>query len=472
MFVLETIQSDGISQLSYLVGDTKTGHAAVIDPRTDVDVYIDLARKHGLSITHVFETHIHADFVSGSRSLAERVGTAQIFLSIEQSDYEFTGTPLKDQQQFDFGSFTLTARHTPGHTPEHMSFEICEAKNADRIWGVFTGDSLFVGSAGRPDLLGSGQTDVLAQKQFETLYDYYLELEDHVLIYPCHGAGSACGADISDRLVSTIGYERRTNDFLRCHDFAEFENLVVGGAPPVPAHYPILKKINAAGPEIMEHLPTIPALPPQQFKSVAREPGVTIIDTRSMLAFGGGHIEGAINIEDRPELSNWVGEMFDPEQKLLLVVDDESKIDEVQRLIVRTGHSLFAGYLAGGMKAWETSAMELVTLPQWSIYDLREQMASNPKLTVLDARSPDEFDAGHIPNAMHYYVAEMRNRIDGLDKDQPYVTYCASGYRASLASSLMQARGFKNVANVTGSCKAWEAAGFPVEQPKQTANAS
>lgn len=472
MFVLETIHTEGISQLSYLVGDTETGQAAVIDPRTDVDVYLDIARKHGLSITHIFETHIHADFVSGSLSLADRVGTADVFLSGEQADYEFGASSVADGQQFEFGSFLLTARHTPGHTPEHMSFEIGNAKEGDRIWGVFTGDSLFVGSAGRPDLLGASETQDLARQQYETLYDYFLKLEDHVLIYPCHGAGSACGADISDRLVSTIGYERRTNSFLRCHDFEEFESLVVDGAPPVPAHYPVLKRVNANGPEIMHRMPTIPALPPQRFRTAARQPGVSVIDTRTMLAFGGGHVAGAINIEDRPEISNWLGEMFDADQALLLVVDQDTDVEQIQRLIVRTGHSLFAGYLAGGMKAWETAGMELETLTQWSVFRLQEQMANDPGLTVLDVRSPDEFKAGHVPQADHYFVADMRNRIDGLDKDRRYATYCASGYRASIASSLMQSRGFKHIANVTGSWDAWQSAGLPVEEPGQTANAN
>lgn len=303
MFILEPILTEGIAQLSYLVADTETGAAAVIDPRTDVEIYLDLARKHGVSITHIFETHIHADFVSGSRSLADQVGTASIHVSGVQADYHFDTQPVDDGQEFDFGSFTLTARHTPGHTPEHMSFVLCEAKHPDLPWAVFTGDSLFVGSAGRPDLLGSGQADKLAKSLYETLYEFYLKLEDYVTIYPGHGAGSACGADIGDRLNSTIGYERRTNKFLSFPDLDSFRAFVVDDAPPVPWHYPELKKVNASGPGIMERLPTIPALPPKEFQALSGEPGVTIIDTRSILAFGGGHVPGGINIADRPEMS-------------------------------------------------------------------------------------------------------------------------------------------------------------------------
>jgi hydroxyacylglutathione hydrolase len=350
MFVLETVLTDGIAQLSYFLADTEAGIAAVIDPRTDVEVYEELARKHGVSITHIFELHIHADFVSGSRSLAERVGSAKIYYSGIQADYQFDGHGMADGQEFDFGSFILTSRHTPGHTPEHISFLLSEAKHADQPWAVFTGDSLLVGSAGRPDIIGSSETEGLAQQLYETLYNFYLKLDDFVTVFPGHGAGSACGADIGDRLTSTIGYERRTNQFLSFPNFEAFREFVVDDAPPVPWHYPHLKRVNAAGPSVMDRLPTIPALPPKQFRKVAREPGVTIIDTRSMLAFGGGHITGAINIGDRDELSPWVGQMFDLEQRLLLILNDDKDVDRIQRLIVRSGHFQFAGFLTLGIR--------------------------------------------------------------------------------------------------------------------------
>lgn len=469
MFILETIHTQGIAQLSYLLGDTELGVAAVIDPRTDVEVYLRTARRHGLAITHVFETHIHADFVSGSRSLADLTGTAKIWLSGEKSDYGFDGESLRNGDAFDFGSFLLKARHTPGHTPEHMALELSEAEETDRVRAVFSGDSLFAGSAGRPDLLGSGETDALAKQLYETLCDYYLKLEDHVLLYPGHGAGSACGADISDRLSSTIGYERRTNRFLRCHDFEEFHNLVIGQAPPVPFHYSHLKKVNARDPGILPRLPTVPALPPRMFRAAMREPRVSLVDTRKMLAFGGGHIAGAINIGDLPDLSVWAGQMIDPDQRLLLVVEDETKLDRIVRLIARTGHFGFAGYLAGGMKAWETAGLPLETIPQITVLDLHERLSSRSKLKVLDVRSPEEWEKGHIPMAEHFFVAQMRSRIDGLDRARPYAVYCASGYRASIAASLMKARGFEDVSNVPGSWDAWCNAKLPVEKPVEAA---
>ncbi len=471
MFVLETILTEGIAQLSYLVADTELGVAAVIDPRSDVEIYEELARKHGVSITHIFETHIHADFVSGSRSLAERMGSAKIYLSGVQANYQFVAASVDNGQQFDFGSFNLIARHTPGHTPEHLSYLLCETKHADQPWGVFTGDSLFVGSAGRPDLLGSGQSDELAESLYETLYEFYLKLEDYVTIFPGHGAGSACGADIGDRLTSTIGYERRTNKFLSFPTLEAFRAFVVDEAPPVPWHYPELKKVNASGPAVMDRLPTIPALPPREFRKMSREAGVTTIDTRSMTAFGGGHVPGAINIGDRPEMSAWVGQMFDLDQQLLLIVDDDSQVARIQRLIVRSGHSQFAGYLSGGMKAWEMAGLPMERLEQMPVQELREYQKSATVPIILDVRSPDEWQAGHIPGAEHYFIADMRDRIVGLDKNQAYATYCASGYRASIASSLMKSRGFKQVSNVPGSWSAWTAAGYTIETEKETSHA-
>ncbi|TWU15828.1 MBL fold metallo-hydrolase [Allorhodopirellula heiligendammensis] len=467
MFVLESILTNGIAQLSYLVGDTESGRAIVIDPRTDVTVYESLARKHGLAITHIFETHIHADFVSGSRSLADRVQTAKVYLSSLDAEYQFDAESVSDGQLFEFGSFHLVARHTPGHTPEHLAFELCEKKNPETPWAIFTGDSLFVGSAGRPDLLGADETNDLAEQLYQTLYQYYLKMEDFVTIYPGHGAGSACGADIGDRLNSTIGYERRTNKFLNFPDYDSFRSFVVDDAPPVPWHYPKLKKVNATGPELLDRLPTIPALPPDEFRRVQRESGVVLIDTRSMLAFGGGHVPGAINIGDRPDMSAWVGQLFDLNHRILLIVEDETDIENIGWLIVRTGHANFAGYLCGGMKSWEMAGYPLTHLQQLTVDELRTRQRDDPTMTILDVRSPEEWADGHVPGATHYFIGEMRDRITGLDKTSAYATYCASGYRASIASSLMKSRGFENVLNVPGSWSAWNARGFEVERSQE-----
>ncbi|MFG0329042.1 MAG: rhodanese-like domain-containing protein [Phycisphaerales bacterium] len=458
------VSARGISQISYLIGDDSTGEAAVIDPRPDCEIYLRLSEKHGLSITHLFETHIHADFMSGARELAARLGGRPAICASGEGDaeYGFDLERLADGDHFEFGATRLTVRHTPGHTPEHIAFELAEKERPDSPWGVLTGDSLFVGSAGRPDLLDDDQTEELAEKLFRTLREYYLGLDDGVMIFPCHGAGSACGADIGDRPMSTIGYERRFNDFLQYDDLNEFKKFVIDGAPPQPAHYSRLKKVNSRGPEIIGGLPKCPGLPADAFREVIDEDGVTLLDTRDMHAFGGGHIPGAINIGDRPMLSNWAGDMLDPEHELLLVMDDDRQIEEIVRYLWRVGITRFRGYLAGGMKSWNRKGWPLNRIEQVTVDELNEH---RDEWQTLDVRAPSEWKEGHVPGAVHHYVAEMRDGVDELDgfsRDKTTAVYCGSGYRASIAASMLEQAGYSDVRNVPGSWEAWTERDLPV----------
>ena len=463
--VFQRIETQGIAQLSYLIGDDQSATAAVIDPRPNVDVYLEIAREYGVAITHVFETHIHADFMSGSRELANRLVSAKLCASGEgKAKYGFDVEKIKDGATFKFGPVRLTARHTPGHTPEHLSYEIAEKGQEDAPWGIFTGDSLFVGSAGRPDLLGNEQTDELVQQLFQTLRDYYLKHEDGVIIYPCHGAGSACGADIGERPMGTIGFERRTNPFLQHDNFDDFKTFVKEGAPPEPHHYKPLKKINSAGPPILGGPPRIPGLPPKEFFEACQRGDAQLVDTRQMLAFGGGHIEGALNIGPRPELSVWAGQMLEHDKPILLVVEDQTDLDWVLWNFVYTGFTDFSGYLAGGMRAWENAGLRLKHLPQTSVHELHEHLQ---EVQLLDVRAPDEWENGRIPGARHFYLADMRDGLDGLaglEKNKPIAVYCDSGYRADIAASLLQARGLPDVRNVPGSWQAWTKAGYEIEK--------
>src|SRR3954470_20597191 len=318
--IFKTIHTSGIAELSYLIGDDDEGTAAIFDPRPDVEVYIDMAREEKLAITHIFETHIHADLVSGSRELRARLNSARIFVSHEGgASYDFPHEKVEGGDTFTFGELLITAKHTPGHTPEHMSYILAEADHPEIPWGILSGDSLFVSSAGRPDLLGAEHTQKLAEQQFETLREFYLKLPDHVMIYPNHGAGSPCGADIGERLSSTIGYERKFNKFLQFPDVKSFTEFAKETAPPVPHYYPVMKKLNAQGPAILGGLPRVPALPPKAFKEAIEKKAGTLVDTRTMLAFGGGHIPRAINIGGSPVLSIWAGWMLASNERLLLV---------------------------------------------------------------------------------------------------------------------------------------------------------
>jgi hydroxyacylglutathione hydrolase len=463
--VFRRIETPGIAQLSYLIGDDKSGTAAVIDPRPHVEIYLQIARSQGVAITHIFETHIHADFMSGARELVARLGSARLCASGEGgAEYGFPVDRIGDGDQFEFGSALLTARHTPGHTPEHLAYEIAEKKRPEAPWGVFTGDALFVGSAGRPDLLGDDQTDELVQQLFHTLGDYFLELDDGVIIYPCHGSGSACGADIGDRPMSSVGFERRFNPFLQYDDLGEFKKFVEKGAPPEPHHYKRLKKTNAKGPPVLGALPPLPGLPTAEFQAAIERGDAQLVDTRQMLAFGGGHIPGAINIGPRPELSVWAGQMLDAEKPILLVVEDETNLDWIQWLFVNTGFTRFAGYLTGGMKAWENAGLPLAKTPQATVHEVKEH---EDEWQLLDVRSPSEWEDGHVPGARHYFVGDMRNGGDGvagLKRNKPVAVYCDSGYRASIAASILQKRGFGDVRNVPGSWQAWKNSDYPVEK--------
>jgi hydroxyacylglutathione hydrolase len=460
--VFKTIQTEGIAELSYLLGDDDEGTAAIFDPRADCDVYIEMAREAKVAITHIFETHIHADLVSGSRELCARLESAKIFVSHEGgAKYDFEHEKVKDGDIFTFGETLITARHTPGHTPEHVSYLLAEANHPDTPWGVLTGDSLFVSSAGRPDLLGADHTEKLAEQQFHTLRNFYLKLPDHVMIYPNHGAGSPCGADIGERLSSTIGYERKFNQFLQFPDLKSFTDYAVRTAPPVPHYYPVMKKLNAKGPQVLGGLPRVPGLPPKAFKQAIESKAGVVVDVRTMLAFGGGHIAGSLNIGGTPILSIWAGWMLDPSQAILLVLEKDNEVDDIVRLFIRTGYSKFAGYLVGGMKAWDLAGFPHDEIGQMTVHELNERAA---ELQIVDVRSPREWRNGHVQGAHHIFLPELRNRMGELDRSKPTAVYCGSGYRASIATSLMKPCGFDRLWNVPGSWEAWKKAKLPVEE--------
>lgn len=461
--VFERVLTEGLGDLSYLVGDDAKGEAAVIDPRADVEVYLELARQHGVSITHVFQTHIHEDFLSGAVELVARTGSAKNYMSHEggNSEYGYDHEPVRDGDEFEFGNVVLTARHTPGHTPEHLAFLVAETKRRETPYAVFSGGSLLINAAGRTDLLGPEKARELVARQYETLYQFYLGLEDHVLLHPTHAHGSPCGAQIGDRLSSSIGYERQFNPYLQAHSQAAFEQQALSDLPPKPTYYPRLKDTNTAGPPVLGNLPRVPALSAATFKqALDRERRAVVVDTRSMLAFGAGHVPGALNIGARPELSIWAGWMLDVDVPILLVLHKDEDLQAVTRLFLRTGFTEFRGYLVGGMKAWDNAGFELEQVRQVSVHELREHMDS---YQIVDVRMPDEWKKGRIPRSKHIFLPELRDKSGSLSRKDPVAVYCDSGYRASLGTSVLRREGFDHVVNIPGSWQAWTNAEYPVE---------
>jgi hydroxyacylglutathione hydrolase len=462
--IFETVRTDGLAHLSYLIGDRSSGRAAVIDPRRDVDVYLELAHKHRLTITHAVETHIHADFVSGSRELAARTGTAKAHVSVEGSArYRFAYQPLRHGSRVELGGVTLTAVHTPGHRPEHLAY-VATARG--KPWGFFSGDFLFADSVGRPDLLGAAQTPGLAKALFHSLRTALAGLPDALPLYPAHGAGSPCGANIGDR-QSTVGYERRHNPALQFTDEVAFIDWVLRTAPPMPRYYPRMKRVNAQGPEVLDRLPAVEWLGPSAFRRRLAAGDVQLIDNRDMLAFGGGHIDGAWNLGPRAELSLWAGWMLDPAKPIALVLPRDGDLPEVLRQLLRVGFTEFAGCLQGSMEAWVTSGSPVRGLAQVPVHQLKKRLPPRA-FQLLDVRTPREWDDGHLPGARYAFLGELSQKLKDLDRHQPVVVYCASGYRSSLAASVLQAGGFAKVHNVPGGYTAWTAAGFPAVKPSDT----
>jgi len=461
MLVFEPVYTDGLAQISYLVGDSKAAVAAVIDPRRDIDIYLQMAKARGLRIAYAIETHIHADFVSGAQALAKRTG-AQI-IGGRADNYEFELRQVSGGETIELGQATLQVMHTPGHTPEHISLQLFDAQQGDQPIALFTGDTLFNLDVGRPDLLGEGSERKLAGALYHTLFDHYLPLGDRIEIYPCHGAGSACGKSIGDRRHSTLGSERLFNPALReQRSEDEFIDWLLADMPEPPRHYARLKQLNVRSAVQMEGASLPPPLAPSEFETLAAR-GMQVVDVRSILAFGGGHVPGAINIALRNEFVNWAGWMLDDARPILLVGESADDVHQAVTQLYRIGLDDIRGYLRNGMTDWQNAALPLNRLQEWTVHELNARREA-PDVQVLDVRSPQEVAAGRVPGARHIFVAHLADRLNELDPDKTTATYCGSGYRASIAASILKKAGFRDVANVPGSWMAWKAANLSVQE--------
>ena len=456
MFI-ERFVTPGLAQVAYGIADESAGVAAIIDPRRDVEVYQDWAAARRVRITAILETHIHADFVSGARELAAATG-ATVHIS-RTGQQEFPHEPLDDGDAIPVGTSLLRACATPGHTPEHLAYLLVNPATGAEPAALFSGDALFVGEVGRPDLLGERETHGLAAQLYRTV-ERLKTLDDALIVYPGHTAGSACGKKISDAPATTIGREKIGTYAFKARSEEEFIGIVLAGMPTPPTYYPVLKRVNAVGAPLLRGVPPGgPLTAAQVCERMAA--GALVIDTRPQAAFGAGHITSAQFAGLGDNFVAWMGWLAPYDRDLVLILADDAHYADALVHLRRIGLDRVAGYLAGGMAAWHG---DVETLPQLSVDDLAAHRAKGANgLAVLDVRSDDEWGGGHIAGAHHRFAGEIvRGNVAGLPDGSPLAIICGSGYRSSVVASTLQTRGCANVVNVAGGMEAWERAGLPV----------
>jgi glyoxylase-like metal-dependent hydrolase (beta-lactamase superfamily II)/rhodanese-related sulfurtransferase len=445
-----------LAHASYLIGSE--GEAAVVDPRRDVDEYLEEARRRGLTIKYVVETHLHADFVSGHRELAARTGAEIVFG--HRAGVAFPHRPVKEGDELRVGDVTLRFLETPGHTPEGVSVLVFagEARGAPRM--VLTGDTLFIGDVGRPDLVGSkGRSAAeMASMLYDSLHGKLLKLPDEVEVYPAHGAGSLCGRHMSSETSSTIGEQRRSNHALQPMSREEFVQMATRDLPEVPAYFAHDVEMNRAGaaPVSEQGLPR--ALEPGEV--AARAETATVLDVRSAAAFGTAHVPRSLHIGLNGQFASWAGTLLTPGRGLVVVAEGEDEVGEAALRLARVGVEKVDGFLAGGIAAWDRAGLALASLPQITVSDLHDRLGRDRELQVLDVRRPGEYAAGHVPAAINRPLDRLPQEAVPLDPAKPTAVICASGYRSSVAASLLLARGFRDLLNVVGGTTAWLKAGY------------
>jgi hydroxyacylglutathione hydrolase len=457
-----------LAHASYLIGSD--GEAAVVDPQRDVDQYLDEAAAQGLKIKYVIETHLHADFVSGHRELAARSG-AQIIFG-EQAKATIPHRAVKSGEELMIGRVKLRVLETPGHTPEGICVLVIDTEISDQPQKVLTGDTMFIGDVGRPDLAGGkGYTpETMAALMYDSLHEKLLRLDDAVEVYPAHGAGSMCGRNLSTETSSTIGEQRKFNYALQPMSKEQFVKLMTTDLPEAPAYFSKDAEINRTGAEALNELPRGAALSPAEVCKLAMQ-GSVILDVREANDFGAGHIPGALNIGLGGQFASWAGCLISMTASIVIITDDEARVDEAQMRLARIGMENVTGYLAGGMDAWKEAGLELASVQQITVAELKGMIGTSPDLQLIDVRRVAEYENGHAPNAISSPLAKLRDSLPHLDLSPNAQTavICAGGYRSSAGTSILQQLGFNNLLNVTGGTRAWIDEGYEVELPLKVA---
>jgi hydroxyacylglutathione hydrolase len=464
-----------LAQSSYMIACGRSGEAIVIDPNRDADQYIRAAESEDVRIAAVTETHIHADFVSGSLELAARTG-ARVYVSGQggaEWSYDFArgdgAVVLRDGDLITIGNVRISAMHTPGHTPEHLTFLVTDGASADEPMGAVTGDFLFVGDVGRPDLLEraanvAGSMRASARDLFASLKRFAV-LPDWLQIWPGHGAGSACGKGIGAVPHSSLGYERRFNWAFSVTNEDDFVRQVLEGQPETPPYFAEMKRVNKRGPRVLGAMERPTRLDAASVADVLSS-GATVVDTRAASAFAARHIPGTISIPLNRSFTTWAGSILPYDRAFYLLVDDNvgERVDEAVRDLVMIGLDRIAGYFGvDALAAWDQAGHSLGTTAQIDARTLAP-MVSRGEVQVIDVRGASEWDAGHLPGVPNIPLAMLRARLREIPSDRPLVVHCQSGTRSAIAASVLRAAGMERVMNLTGGFAAWRDAGLPVER--------
>lgn len=445
-----------LAHASYLFGSE--GEAVVVDPQRDVEIYLQTAAERGLKIRHIFETHLHADFVSGHTELAARTG-ATIYIGAA-AGAKFPHVDVRDGFELQVGKAQIQVLETPGHTPESICLVITDQEKSGLPWAVLTGDTLFLGDVGRPDLSPTHTPPQLAGLLFDSLHNKLMTLPDSVLVYPAHGAGSLCGRNMRAERSSTIGTERLTNYALQIRTREEFIKQLTTNLPTRPEYFAQDAQINREGASALAELPEMKPISPAELNKMLQD-GVTALDVRPGDQFAAGHVPGSVNIALSGQFATWAGTLLGLSSRPVLIADSPEQLDEARMRLARVGLELERGYLDGGVKGWQQGGLPIATLNQMSVQDLHDKLPRG-RLHVLDVRREGEWKSGHIAEAAWWPLDDFNKALPLAQEDVPIAVHCKSGYRSMIACSLLQRAGFQNVINVTGGFDAWQQAGLPV----------
>ena len=446
-----------LAHASYLLASE--GEAVVVDPQRDVEIYLEAAKKQKVEIRHIFETHLHADFVSGHKELAALTG-ATIYVG-KAAGATYPHVDVQDGFELRVGKMRISAQETPGHTPDSICLMVTDEEKSQRPWAVLTGDTLFIGDVGRPDLSKTHTPQELAGLMYDSLHNKLLTLPDDVLVYPAHGAGSLCGRNMRAERSSTIGTERLTNYALQIKTRDEFIRQMSSNLPARPDYFLEDAAINRAGAMPLTELPELKAISAPDLKRML-EDGATALDVRPGDQFAAGHVPGSVNIPLSGQFASWAGAVLGLSARPVLITETAEQLAEARVRLARVGIEDLAGYLEGGLEGWQRAGFALQQVPQITAQNLDSRLRGGT-LQVLDVRREGEWESGHIEGAEWYPLDRFKASLPAIEKNQALAVHCKSGYRSIIACSLLQRAGYDNIVNVIGGFDAWQQAELPAE---------